>query len=109
MTAIPAAGPSASTGKAQRQPNDWTIPGTSWIVTMVSRKPSEVWSVSAVPTAWGGAASVTIALNCAESATTKNPHTATSAATSAGGAPKSAPTPSEHAALAAIAQVTTRA
>ena len=44
---------------------------------MVSRNPTEVWSVNAVPTPCWGATSVTIALNCAESATTNRPHTST--------------------------------
>ena len=59
MQAMPAAGPSARIGKAQRQPAASWISGTSWIVASVNRKPSEVWSVSAVPTACGGATSVT--------------------------------------------------
>jgi hypothetical protein len=76
---IPSAGPSASTGKAHCHPATATIAGTAWMVTMVSRKPSEVWSVSAVPTAWLGATSVTMALNWAESATMKKPQTQASA------------------------------
>src|SRR5262249_48288979 len=62
IAAIPSAGPSASAVKAQRQPTASTRTGTSWMLPRVSRKPAEVWSVSAVPTACRGAASVTIAL-----------------------------------------------
>ena len=40
---MPAAGPSASIGNAQRQPTSATTGGTSWMVTVVSRKPSDVW------------------------------------------------------------------
>src|SRR5256885_1076499 len=40
---------------------------------IVSRNPSDVCMVSAVPTACGGTDSVTRTLNCAESAMTKNP------------------------------------
>ncbi|HEX8363534.1 MAG TPA: hypothetical protein VF613_25665 [Longimicrobium sp.] len=41
------------------------------MVTIVSRKPSEVCRVRAVPTEWGGATSVMAALDWAESATTE--------------------------------------
>ena len=41
----------------------------------VSRKPSAVCNVSAVPTYLASDASLTIAENCAESATTAIPHT----------------------------------
>ncbi len=54
---------------------------------MVSRKPIEVCSVSAVPTAWRGATSVTSVLNWAESATTKKPQTQATAASSHGWPP----------------------
>ena len=78
------------------------------MLPMVRRKPSEVWSVSAVPTACEGATSVTSALNCAESATTKNPHTHATAATHGAAAPKHAAIAIAHAPLAAIAWITTR-
>ena len=109
MTAIPRSGPIARTGNAQRQPIEPAISGTHWIVIVVSRKPNEVWSVSAVPTACGGAESATMALNCAESATTKKPQTQAIAVTTQTGAPKARPMPSEHAALAAMDRLTTRA
>ncbi len=50
------------------------------MVTIVRRKPTEVCRVSAVPTACAGANSVTMALNWAESATTKKPQTSTNGA-----------------------------
>ena len=80
MAAIPAAGPRASIGKDQAQPTAATRTGTSWMLPMVSRNPSEVCRVKAVPTACRGATSVTMALNWAESATTKNPQTQASGA-----------------------------
>jgi hypothetical protein len=64
------------------------------MVTAVSAKPSDVCSVSAVPTASGGTLSVTSTLNCALSAMTKNPHTSASGTTSHGDAPKASPMPS---------------
>jgi hypothetical protein len=51
MAAIPKAGPAASITNAHRQPTMVANGGTSWIDTIVSRKPSDVWMVSAVPTA----------------------------------------------------------
>ena len=108
IAAMPKAGPSARTGNAQRQPAAAAIAGTIWMVAIVSRKPSEVCSVSAVPTACGGATSVTSALNCAESATTKKPHAHATGTSAHGLASKSRPMPSAHAPLAAIARVTTR-
>ena len=74
IAAMPATGPSASIGNAHRHPTTPTTGGTSWMDTIVSKKPSDVCTVSAVPTACGGTASVTSVLNCAESAITKNPH-----------------------------------
>src|SRR6266516_3224262 len=44
------------------------------MLAIVSRNPSDVCRVSAVPTACDGTDLVTIVLNCAESAMTKNPH-----------------------------------
>src|SRR6266516_3793550 len=43
------------------------------MLAIVSRNPSDVCRVSAVPTACDGTDLVTIVLNCAESAMTKNP------------------------------------
>ena len=90
---MPAAGPMASTGNAQRHPAACAIAGTSWIVAVVSRNPSDVCRASAVPTACGGATSVTRALNCAESAITKNPHSQATARSHTAGASKKAPSP----------------
>src|ERR1051325_6525666 len=67
---IPKTEPIARIGNAQRQPTRRTTGGTSWIDTIVNKKPSDVCTVSAVPTAWGGTDSVTSVLNCAESAIT---------------------------------------
>ena len=78
MAARPASGPSASTQAAYCHPTLVARRGKRSIVTMVSRKPSEVCSVSAVPVASTGARSLTSAENCAESATTAKPHTITS-------------------------------
>ena len=108
MAAMPQAGPRARTGKAQRQPKAAAIGGTSWIEAMVRRKPAEVCTVSAVPTACGGTDSVTSALNWALSATTKKPQTQASAATAGRGAPKRAPIASAQVPLAARAIVTSR-
>ena len=73
MLQIPHAGPNARNANAHCQPSTLTTAGTAWIVTMVSRNPSEVCNIKAVPTESWGATSVTSALNCAESATTKKP------------------------------------
>ena len=74
MAAMPNTGPTARIANAHCQPTRATAGGMIWIVAMVSRKPSEVCSVSAVPTACGGTLSVTSTENCAESAMTKKPH-----------------------------------
>ncbi len=78
------------------------------MVPMVSPKPSDVCRVSAVPTACGGATSVTRALNCAESATTVKPHTSAMAMSSASGAPANHPMVSAHRPLTAMAAAATR-
>lgn len=109
IAAIPSAGPSASTGNAQRQPVAAAIAGTSWMVAMVSRNPIDVWSMSAVPTACAGAASVTMALNCAESATTKNPQIAVRTMSSHHGPPNASAASTQQVPETAIDHVTTRA
>src|SRR6185436_6588028 len=76
--------------------------------TMVSRKPSDVCTVSAVPTACGGTASVTSALNCAESAMTKNPHAHASEPTIQSDLPNANGIMSEQAPLRAMASMTSR-
>src|SRR5688500_14427722 len=64
--------------------------------------------VSAVPMACGGTDSVTIALNWAESATTKKPQTRTIGAMIQRLVPNASAVAMAHAPLAAIAIVTTR-
>ena len=49
MLQIPHTGPAARKANAHCQPNAPTIAGTAWIVTMVTRKPSEVCNIKAVP------------------------------------------------------------
>src|SRR5204863_362661 len=95
--------------KAQGQPWASTIRGTAWMVAMLRRKPSEVWSVSAVPTESPGAASVTIAENWAESDTTKKPQTSTIGIRRKTLPEKKKPTTSAQAPLAAIDRFTTKA
>src|SRR5258708_34020214 len=56
---MPSAGPSARTGNAYLQPAASATTGTSWMVTVVRRKPTDVWRVGAVPTASGRGARVT--------------------------------------------------
>ena len=53
-TPTPTNGPTASTASAHRHPSASASIGTSWMLAMVSRKPSDVCSASAVPTACGG-------------------------------------------------------
>jgi hypothetical protein len=61
-----------------------------------------------VPTAWPGTDSVTSALNCALSATTKKPHTSATGASIRRDRPKNNPTMSEHVPLAMSEMVTSR-
>src|SRR5262249_43971205 len=93
--------------KAQGQPRASMMRGTAWIVAIVRRKPSEVWSVSAVPTESGAAVSVTIAENCAESETTKKPQMRAAPIRTQGLPEKRAPTISEQPPLTAIETLTT--
>ena len=60
--------------------------GSSRMLTIVSRKPAQVCSVSAVPTCVRGLYSATSAENCAESATTENPQTTANSSRIASGA-----------------------
>ena len=76
----------ASMTKAAGQPAAATASGTSWIETIVSRKPTEVWMVNAVPVYSGGLSSVIEAENWAESATTETPQTSKTAVSSGSGA-----------------------
>src|SRR5687767_2759900 len=108
MLQMPRAGPRASMGKAQAQPTAATTGGTSWMVIVVRRKPNEVCTVSAVPTAWGGTLSVTSTENCALSATTKKPQRSATGARSQRERPKVSPTRRAQAPLAAMARVTSR-
>src|SRR5215216_6335088 len=73
---------------------------------IVNRKPSDVCTVSAVPTACGGTDSVTSTLNCAESATTKKPQASAMGTSSQRLWPKVNPMSTAQAPLAAIATVT---
>src|SRR5579862_6714251 len=75
---------------------------------MLSRKPIDVWSVRAVPTASGGADSVTIAENCAESETTKKPQTRTRGARIQGDSDWKQPTTSAQVPLTAMERLTTK-
>src|SRR5579862_8725550 len=74
--------------------------------TIVSKKPIEVWMVSAVPTACVGTDSVTSALNCAESPTTKKPQTIGIATRSAMERTNTSGESSAHVPLTIIATVT---
>ncbi len=74
----PDRGPIASIVNATPQPNAPDTSTVSHIENAVSRNPTDVCSVSAVPTACGGATSVTSAENCAESATIAKPQTSAS-------------------------------
>src|SRR2546425_1135725 len=78
------------------------------MLAIVSRNPSDVCRVSAVPTACDGTDLVTIVLNCAESAMTKNPHshaTATMAQTLDANKP---PMTTAQLPLTAMARITSR-
>src|SRR4051794_5530312 len=50
MAMVPQMGPMASSGTAPRQPSASTATGRPWIVAIVSRNPTAVWAVRAVPT-----------------------------------------------------------
>src|SRR4051794_13068159 len=79
------------------------------MLTIVSRNPALVCSVSAVPTCVRGVCSVTSAENCAESATAVKPQTIARANRSGSGAPNRSGDARQHAALATIAAPATRA
>src|SRR3954467_12081931 len=106
MLAMPSTGPAACAEKAQRQPTIAANGGTSWIETIVRRKPSEGCTGSAVPTACGGTLSVTSTENCALSAMTKNPQRRATGARSQRLRPKVSPMTMAQAPLTAIASVT---
>ena len=75
MLTMPKTGPGASATSAHDQPTRAVSQGTMRIVSMVSRNPMQVCTVSAVPTCDGSDSSLTAAENCALSATTANPQT----------------------------------
>ena len=83
--------------------------GNSRMLTIVSRKPTEVCSVRAVPTWVRTLYSVTSAENCAESATTENPQTDANRKSRSVGAPKKNPAAAEQAALVRSASRAIRA
>ena len=97
----------ASGTYASSQPHKRTQTGTSRIVTIVSRNPRHVWSVTAVPTYWLGASSVIAAENCAESATIEIPQMTATTVTTTSGAVARKPIASAHVALIAIATIVT--
>jgi hypothetical protein len=79
------------------------------MLIIVSRNPAQTCSVSAVPTCVRGLNSLTSAENCAESATTENPHTIASANSHQGAAPKTKPDTAAHTPLTSMAAPATRA
>ena len=83
--------------------------GIIWIVMVVSRKPSDVWRVRAVPTACGSTDSVTSTLNCALSAMMKNPHTMVSGARIQSERPKLSPMSAQQLPLMTRARITSGA
>jgi hypothetical protein len=74
--------PSAPAGSSNPTPR---------IVTLVSVKPTAVWTDRADPAVPGGASSDTADENCAESATTDTPHTRATRTTIGTGAPNRIP------------------
>ena len=98
----------ARNAKAHGQPMVRTIGGTSWMEMVVSRNPSDVCSVSAVPTACGGALSVTSTLNWALSAMMKKPHTSATGVSSQSERPKERPTRAQQTVLTESAMMTSR-
>src|SRR6185436_9613458 len=102
-------GPMASGANARSHPQVVAQTGTSRIVTIVSRNPRQVWSVSAVPTYSWGATSVTSAENCAESATIDTPQTNVTATTNRSGPFTRAPTVRAQTPLTAMATMVTGA
>ena len=87
----PRNGPAARNKKVQCQPTAALIGGTRWIDTIVSRKPTQVCTVTMVPTCSASDSSTTLAENCAESATTVIPQTAQKTTSSHGGLPNRKP------------------
>src|SRR5690606_16216418 len=98
---MPNAGPSASRLNAGPQPSHAETRAPSQMVNTVSRNPMEVWSVSAVPTAWDGATSVMSAEYCAESATIAKPQTSAIDTSAQAGRKVSHPITSAHPPLTA--------
>jgi len=109
IAAHPRAGPTARAAKAHPHPARSASHGTRWMAGRVSAKPRQVCTVSIVPARPGGACSATLAENWAESATTATPHTRQSATVAAGACPKANPASRQHAPLAAMAQMVSRA
>ncbi len=72
---------------------------------IVSKNPSDVWSVSAVPVYSGGTSSVMHVENCAESAITLAPHTSVITRSTLNGAPADGPMTRAQIPLIAIAPI----
>ena len=81
---IPTTGPPARIASAAPHPAASTTVGTSRIVRIVSRNPTHVYIVSAVPTNSGSPSSVTAVLYCALSAIIANPQTRHTAVSTSG-------------------------
>src|SRR5262245_30626667 len=79
------------------------------MLIIVSRKPTQICSVNAVPTSVLGLYSETSAENCAESATIENPHTTPNSSSTGSGAPKTRPAASAQDPLVSIAPPAIRA
>ena len=75
IATTPNRGPNARIGKAHCQDQMSANQGTPRMVTRVKRNPRAVCNVSAVPRTSSAEVSVTMAENCAESATTLKPQT----------------------------------
>ena len=89
MATEPSSGPTPSSATATGHPRAPATTGTPWMVTTVSRKPSAVCRVSAVPTYRWSTTVPRHAENIAESAITEAPHTTSSGTSTHSGAPKS--------------------
>jgi hypothetical protein len=90
---MPTTGPRARMIQASLQPSApaGSSSPTPRIVTLVSVKPTAVWTDRADPAVPGGASSDTADENCAESATTDMPHTRATRTTMGTGAPNRIP------------------
>src|SRR5215470_6118687 len=108
MAQAPRNGPTLRKTNAQRQPTAASIGGTRCTETIVSRNPTQVCTVTIVPTRSGSESSTTLAENCAESATATIPQKMQKPASSQGGAPNRKPADSEQPPLNSIAPMVSR-